>query len=82
MIDRVQVFIFLIVSCSSMLPRLAAAEETNPQHDYLSFAQGAVPVALEGDAMTLKVGMDKAMLVIDGNAQGFAVTPKPGMRAC
>ncbi|MEM7359379.1 MAG: OmpA family protein [Pseudomonadota bacterium] len=56
----------------------AFSTESQQKLDYLSFAQGAIPVELAGDSQQLKVGMDKAMLAIDGNAQGFAVTGKPG----
>jgi len=46
--------------------------------DYLSFAQGAVPVLIGGAANALKVGMDQALKVIDGDEGGFSATPKPG----
>ena len=46
--------------------------------DYLSFAQGAVPVRIGGAAEALKVGMDQALQVIDGDEGGFSVTPKSG----
>lgn len=47
--------------------------------DYLSFAQGAVPVRIGGAAEALNVGMEHALRVIDGDERGFSVTPKPGM---
>lgn len=67
----------LVLIC---LVPLKSAWGSDPQErlDYLSFAQGAIPVELAGDAPSLKVGMDKAMLAIDGNHQGFALTSKPG----
>ena len=55
-----------------------AAEDLRPRVDYLSFAQGALPVAIEGNAKELGVGMEQALLAIDGNDGGYALTPKPG----
>lgn len=45
--------------------------------DRLDFSAGAIPVALGGDATSLKVGMDLALAAIDGNPRGFVLTPKP-----
>jgi outer membrane protein OmpA-like peptidoglycan-associated protein len=60
------------------MPLPAAADEAGQRVDYLSFAQGALPVAVEGDATALKVGMEQALLAIDGNDIGYGLTPKPG----
>ena len=60
------------------MPSFAAAEASGERVDYLSFAQGALPVALSGDAEGLKVGMEQALLAIDGNAARYTLTPKPG----
>jgi len=60
------------------MPLLAVADEAGQRVDYLSFAQGALPVALKGDAAVLKVGMEQALLAIDGNDGGYGLTPKPG----
>ena len=46
--------------------------------DYLSFAQGALPVSLSGDAESLRMGMEQALRIIDGNPVGFSLTPRPG----
>lgn len=46
--------------------------------DYLSLAQGVIPVAFEGNAKELRVGMEQALLAIDGNDGGYVLTPKPG----
>ncbi len=67
--------LFLALTLSS--PFVHAAE-IEPNIDYLSFSQGAVPVAIEGAAKSLKVGMDRALLSIDGDPGGFSLTPKPG----
>lgn len=55
-----------------------AADDLPQRVDYLSLAQGAIPVALEGNAKELGVGMEHALLAIDGNDGGYALTPKPG----
>lgn len=48
--------------------------------DYLSLAEGAVPVAVLADD-SLKVGIDQALQLIDGNVQRAVITPKPGSDA-
>lgn len=52
--------------------------EGEPRIDYLSLAQGAIPVAIGGDAKQLRVGMDHALLAIDGDDGGFVMMLKPG----
>ncbi|GAB4197898.1 MAG: hypothetical protein Tsb002_32440 [Wenzhouxiangellaceae bacterium] len=46
--------------------------------DYLSLAQGAVPVTIGEQAMDLRVGLDRALQIVDGDHRGFGLTPKPG----
>lgn len=72
----------IIIKCLTLVavaysPMLLASED-RPGVDYLSFAQGAIPVLIEEEAQTLKIGMDQALQAIDGNAGGFGLTPKPG----
>ncbi len=55
----------------------AAAEDLPQPIDYLSFSQGALPVKLDGAAAELRIGMEQALLAIDGNDGGFVLTPKP-----
>lgn len=52
-----------------------SAEETAP--DLLTFAQGALPVSIATGDVDLRVGMDKAIAIIDGNPEGFVVIGKP-----
>lgn len=52
--------------------------EDVPRVDYLTLAQGAVPVSLGGDAAALRVGMEQALAAVDGDGRGFGLTPKPG----
>ncbi|ARU55670.1 OmpA family protein [Oleiphilus messinensis] len=59
------------------LPVLAS-EHLRQQVDYLSFAQGAVPVSLGGVAEELRIGLSHALMAIDGDVRGFVLTPKPG----
>lgn len=56
----------------------SAAADLPQRVDYLSLAQGAVPVALAGNVKELGVGMEQALLAIDGSDGGYTVTPKPG----
>jgi OmpA-OmpF porin, OOP family len=57
---------------------LATRQGQAPRTDYLTFARGALPVAIEGDAKALGVDMEQALLAIDGNEGDFALTPRPG----
>ncbi len=59
-------------------PFPAATPGSAPEVDYLGFDQGALPIALEDDAPALGVGFDHALRAIDGDAGGFALTPRPG----
>ena len=56
----------------------SAADNRQERLDYLSFAQGAIPVAIEGSGSALRVGMEHALQAIDGNGGGYSLTPKPG----
>jgi len=67
--------LFLAVTTFSMI---VSATENTPSIDYLSFAQGVVPVSIEGSAEALRVGMDRVLLTIDADDRGFSLTPKPG----
>lgn len=55
-----------------------AGDDTPAPPDYLSFANGAVPVAVGGAAEALRVDIGKALEAIDGDRHGFGLTPKPG----
>jgi hypothetical protein len=46
--------------------------------DYLTFAQGAVPVSVGGAAVQLGTSFEEALRAIDGNPLGFSLTDKPG----
>lgn len=47
------------------------------QTDYLSLAQGAIPVTVESSD-DLKVDIEQALRAIDGDYLGYVMTPKPG----
>lgn len=69
---------FLLLAVMTAHAAIGAAEEAPQRVDYLSFAQGALPIAFEGDAQELGVGMEQALLAIDGDEGGYALTRKPG----
>lgn len=52
-----------------------ASEET--QTDYLTFAQGALPISINTGAADLRVETEKAISMIDGNPGGFVALGKP-----
>jgi hypothetical protein len=54
-----------------------SAEEP-PRINYLSLAQGAIPVSIGGASKALRVEMEQALQAIDGNDQPYSATPKPG----
>lgn len=58
------------------LPFSAGAEA--PPTDWLAFARGALPVATGGAAEEMRVGIEQALQLIDGDERGFVLTPKPG----
>ncbi len=66
----------LLAVTAACVSAMALADD--PRIDYLSLAQGAIPVASGGAAEAPGVGMDRALLAIDGDARGYSVTPKPG----
>jgi OOP family OmpA-OmpF porin len=49
------------------------APEAVERVDYLTFAQGAVPVAIGGAGARFGASFEHAVRIIDGNAQGFTV---------
>lgn len=65
----------------AMLGAMATPAADPPPEDLLSFAHGAVPIEVGGDAATTGTSLDQALQVIDGDVRGFVVTPKPGVAA-
>lgn len=60
----------------------AAAPEQAPERiDYLTFAQGAVPVRIDGGGVALGANYERAIRTIDGNTQGFTLTSRPSTEA-
>ncbi len=45
--------------------------------DYLTFAQGAVPIRIDGAGARLGANYERAIRIIDGNPQGFTLTARP-----
>jgi OOP family OmpA-OmpF porin len=59
-------------------PAPPAPEAPGPERvDYLTFAQGAVPVRIEGAGAALGADYERAIRTIDGNPQGFTLTARP-----
>lgn len=54
----------------------AADEPKAERIDYLTFAQGAVPLSIGGDGGRLGVNFEHAVKIIDGNPAGFVVVNK------
>jgi len=54
-----------------------AADETDVERvDYLTFAQGAVPLSIGGDGAKLGANFEHAVKIIDGSPPGFVVVNK------
>ncbi len=62
------------VSAAQQQPATDAPERI----DYLTFAQGAVPVAVKGAGARLGASFEEAIRATDGNPVGFGLTDKPG----
>lgn len=56
----------------------AADEGAAERIDYLTFAQGAVPIAIGGDGAKLGANYEHAVKIIDGSPQGFTIINKGG----
>ena len=67
--------------CSAVLavamPEWMSGQDV-PRVDYLTFAQGAVPVRVGGAAAARGANFDGALQMIDGNPLGVSLTNKPG----
>lgn len=68
----------VLAMTAMLLTSALSADQDAPPIDYLSFANGALPVRVGGMAVDLRVEIDKALMAIDGDGSGFVVTPKPG----
>ena len=55
---------------------LSAHAEEADRIDYLTFAQGAVPLSVGGEGATMGAGFEHAVKAIDGDAGGFVVVTK------
>ena len=54
-----------------------AASPAPERIDYLTFAQGAVPIRIAGAAAKIGANYEQAIRAIDGNPQGFTLTARP-----
>lgn len=55
----------------------SAAAPAAERIDYLTFAQGAVPIRIDGAGAKLGADYERAIRTIDGNPQGFTLTARP-----
>ncbi len=75
--------LLIVATLAGLLSAAAAAAQSRaasamPERiDYLTFAQGAVPLRVEGTAAPLGANFERAVRAIDGNPQGFTLTAKP-----
>lgn len=54
----------------------ASGDDAPARIDYLTFAQGAVPVHVGGEGATRGAGFEEAVQSVDGDSGGFIVVPK------
>lgn len=61
---------------------VASAQTANPttpeRIDYLTLAQGAIPIRVGGAGAQLGASFEKALRAVDGDVSGFVLTVKPG----
>ena len=57
----------------------AGAEDAPMPPALMSFAQGTLPVAIDTGDSNLRVGMEHAVALIDGNPVGFVAMGKPAV---
>jgi len=67
----------LSVALSSLATTVHAAEEMTPERiDYLTFAQGAVPIFISSEGAKTGTNFEHAVKIIDGNSAGFVFVNK------
>lgn len=73
--------VFALLGAASAGPAVSAdqqpATDAPVRVDYLTFAQGAVPVGVGGAGARLGASFDEAIRAMDGNPAGFVLTRKP-----
>lgn len=75
-----QLLLVIVVSCLVAVLTLGVALAQTPDEperiDYLTFAQGAVPLSLGGEGATMGASFEHAVESIDGDPGGFVVVTK------
>lgn len=69
-------FVFVAALLCAVAPAAVAApepEKPTERIDYLTFAQGAVPISISGDGSHMGARFEHAVRIIDGNPQGFTI---------
>jgi outer membrane protein OmpA-like peptidoglycan-associated protein len=62
---------------AAVVPPRVGGQEAPERIDYLTFANGAVPVRVSPAAAALGVTIEKSLLAIDGNPSGYVLSLKP-----
>ncbi len=71
------VVVFITLGTASPAQQKAAADVPE-RVDYLTFAQGAIPIRVGGAGAKLGVSFEEAIQATDGNPMGFALAQKLG----
>lgn len=74
-VKKTSTFLACVLGFIFTLSNVAIGQESEP--DLLSFAHGALPVLIDTGDANLRVGMEHAIAIIDGNPGGFVATLKP-----
>lgn len=71
-------FFTIVFLVTLVLAISTVAQERKPEKtDYLSIAQGAIPVTIQSPNH-MQVGIEHALNAIDGNYRGYVISRKPG----
>lgn len=68
----------VLALCLAIPGAVAGSQEAEQPTDYLSLAQGALPVRIDGPGQELGMGAEQLLEAIDGDGRGFSLTPKGG----
>lgn len=71
-------FVAVLALAATVHAAETGAADTPVPIDYLTLANGAIPVAVGGEGATLGASFEQAIRIVDGNPSGFSLTRKPG----
>ena len=75
--SNLKLFSFFLLAFPVSTLAASVAEDTQ-NIDYLSLAQGSIPIKIDGPVKAMKIGMDSALMAIDGDKGIFSLALKPG----